>query len=45
MEAAESQKWSYVEMILRGEVEVKLRCDLERKMEIEQRPSEFLQGR
>ena len=28
MRAAEGQKWSYVEMILSSEVEVKLRCGL-----------------
>ena len=28
MRAAEGQKWSYVEMILSSEVEVKLRCVL-----------------
>ena len=31
MRAAEDQKWSYAEMILSSEVEVKLRCDLEWK--------------
>ena len=45
MRAEEGQKWSYVEMILSSEVEVKLRCDLGWKREMRREEGCFLQGR
>ena len=45
MGAAEGQKRSYVEMILSSEVEVKLRCDKEWKMEMQDLTTGMVQGR